>query len=765
VKAQTWTSDNEGFDTSGWPGGDNNRWGINSHYLYQDDGLVVNWVRVINPRIVNEVSVGVRHDSEGFVPSDGEIERFSRAKVGYTAPQLFPENNRLGLIPRATGWGGLSQTTVANINWLDRWGEVGNDYILPSIADNLTINRGNHNYKAGFYFERIRNGEAPGGNWTGVYDYSSNVADFTAALGNTGHPYANALTGSFRRYTESSARPYTDLERVLLQWYGQDQWKVSRKFTLNYGVRMGWYSQWRQRQDNASNFDPTRFDPGRAVVLYRPHCVGGTPAIGTACATANRRALNPVTGALSTNLNLVNTFVPGVGDLLNGIAVGTDPSVPKGFKDAPPIAWEPRVGFAWDMFEGRTVLRAHAGVYHQTRPGGGTTGGNLVSNPPFQRNIQIDFGTVDNLANLISTSLLRPTALNAIEVHAKTPTTYNFSVGIQQEIGFKSVIELSYVGSLSRHLGERRNINGVADGARFVDLHPENRNPFSNSTTAPVLGDDFLRPYQGYGDINVVMYSGTANYNGLQVQLNRRYTSGFQFGMAYTFSKSLDYANDDSSDVVYPRPYRAFNYAPSDFDQTHIFTANYIWDLPGLGRFWDNGVVRGIFDGWQLSGTTSLVSGRPKTVGFGYTGGITDYTGGDVNARPFVVCDPTNKKNLLLAEGGNRDSLDGTPIFVAASCFKRPTARGQIGDLGRNSLRLPGVINTDLAFFKNFKLGENRKVVFRWETYNLFNHTNFRDIDATLAFDVNGNQTNRRFGQPTSARSGRVMQGSLRLNF
>ncbi len=768
VKAQTWRSDNTGLGTSGWPGGDNNQWGIISHYLYQDDGLVVNWVRVINPRIVNEFSVGARHDSEGFIPGDGEVDRFTRANLKYTAPQLFPSNNKLGLIPKATGWGGLSnQNAIANINWLDRWGEIGNDYILPSIANNLTINKGNHNFKAGIYFERIRNGEAPGGgDWSGTFDFSSNVAEFTGALGNTGHPYANALTGSFRRYSETSARPFTDLERVLFQWYGQDQWKVNRKLTLNYGMRMGWYSQWRQRQDNASNFDPTRYESAKAVVLYRPHCTTGTPALGTACATANRRAINPVTGALSTNLNLVGTFVPGVGDKLNGIALGTDPTVPKGFKDPPPIAWEPRVGFAWNIFdESTTVLRAHFGVYHQTRHGGGTTGGSLVSNPPFRRNIQIDFGTIDNLINLIPTGLERPTTVNAIEIHAKTPTTYNFSVGIQQEIGFKSVLEVSYVGSLTRHLGERRNINAIPDEARFVDLHPENRNPFSNSTTAAALADDFLRPYQGYTDINTVMYSGSANYNGLQLQLNRRYTRGLQFGVAYTFSKSLDYANDDSNDVSFPRPYRAFNYAPSDFDQTHIFTANYIWDVPGLGRLWDNGLVKTIFDGWQLSGTTSLVSGRPKNITASYSGGTTDYTGGEVNARAFVVCDPTNKFNLLA--NGNKDRLDGTPIFAAASCFKRPTTRGEIGNLGRNALRRPGVINTDLAFFKNFNLGAEgkRKLVFRWETYNLLNHQNFSDFDGALAFDVNGNQTNRRFGQPNGFRSGRVMQGSLRVNF
>src|SRR5262249_21056030 len=179
---------------------------------------------------------------------------------------------------------------------------------------------------------------------------------------------------------------------------------------------------------------------------------GGTPALA-ACANANRRAINPLTGEILTNTNLVSSFVPGVGDKLNGIVLGTDPNYPKGFKDPAPIHWEPRFGFAWSLSEkDKTVLRAHGGVYHSSRTGGSL--GSTSGNPPFQRGVAIDFGNMDNLINLIGTSLERTTALGALERHAKTPTIYNFSLGIQQDIGFKTILEVSYVGSLSRHLGE-----------------------------------------------------------------------------------------------------------------------------------------------------------------------------------------------------------------------------------------------------------------------------------------------------------------------
>jgi hypothetical protein len=762
VKAQWWTADNEGYQTSGWPSGDANTWGISSHYLYKDNGLSMNWVHVFSGSIVNEATLGMRHDAEGFIPSDGVVNRLTRTALNYTEPQLFPSNNRLGTIPRATNWNGVAGTP-ANINWLDRWGETGNDYILPSFSDNLSINRGHHSYKAGVYFEHVRNGEAAGGNWTGTFNFSGTDSNFTPALGNTGYAYANALAGNFRSYSEGSTRPFVNLQIKLLQWYAQDQWKMNKRVTLNYGLRVGYNIPWRQRDGRASSFDPERFVPTKAMQLYENGCaVVFTPP--ETCPSASRRARDPRTGQLFTNTAIVGSFVPGSGDPLNGLALAGDPTVPKGFREIPGLTWEPRLGFAWDITgRGKTVLRAMGGVYHSPRNGGGTTGGNLVNNPPLQRTLTIDFGNIADLVNLTGTAINRPSTVNALERQSHIPASYNFSLGIQQDIGFKTVMEVSYLGSVSRYLGERRNINGIPDGARLIDCavpnicHPENRDPVTGNR----FGDDFLRAYRGFGDINTVMYSGTSNYNSLQVQINRRYTREFQYGIAYTWSKTLDYANDDSSDVFYSRPYKQFNYGPADFDQAHIFTANYIWNLPSARRRVNNRLVNALFDNWQVSGTTSLVSGKPKTnlgiTNVTYTGGNNDYTGGEVQARPNVICDPNRRTG--------RTDATGTPVLIDTSCFARPTVLGEIGTMQRNLVRLPGVFNSDLAFFKNVPIAEKGKIQFRWETYNLFNHTNFRDIDATMTFDANGDQTNNRFGVPTSARPPRVMQASLRISF
>jgi len=828
-KAQWWTSDNEGLGTSGWPNGTGgvDRWGIRSHYLYKDNGWSTNWVHIVNSNVVNEFNFGMRHDSEGFVPSTGFAEGLTRSALNYKAPQLFPDNNKLNLVPTLTGWAGIS-ANPASINWLDRWGEVGNDYIKPSFADNFSVTHGNHSFKFGTYFERLKNREAPGGGkWSGGLDFGNGTGNgFTASsvvggvlvpgTGNTTYAYANALLGNFNSYTESKARNFTNSEIRLWQFYAQDEWKMRRNFTLNYGLRIGTHTPFFQIDGQGSNFDPSRYDPTKAPLLYAGWCVGspgGIPAIGTACTAANSRAVDPrltnPTAAQLLPANLIRSFVPGSGDPLNGIVTPTDPKAFKGFRHTKPVDWEPRVGFAWDIWgKGKTVIRGMGGAYHAPRIGGGTGGAgasSLGANPPQQTTFTIFNGNVDNLGNVAA--LVFPVAIRGLEVNSKTITTYNFELGFQQDIGFKTVVEASYVGSFSRHLGEQRNINGVPDNAKFVDCrvipasicHPENRDPL---TASSAKNNDFMRPYRGYGDINVNTWAGTSNYNGLQVQVNRRYSRGFQYGIAYTYSKSFDYANDDTSDVNLGRPYKDFNYAPSDFDQTHILTVNYIYDIPSLSRHWNNKLVKLLFDNFQISGTTSYVSGKPKNITVSYTSGtatitagqtcpagtfqtsstvctmITDFTGGQINARPNILCDP-----MRGISGADPTNL---AFVINTSCFASPTALGQIGNSPRNGVRMPSIFNNDLAFFKNIKIGEKREVQLRWEMYNIFNHTNFRDIDAALTYGViqinpggasalctaAGNtcsavvrQTRTTFGTPTSARSPRVMQGSIRINF
>jgi carboxypeptidase family protein/TonB-dependent receptor-like protein len=841
-KGQWFTSDNVGFGTSGWPGGDQNRWGINSHYLYNDDGWSVNWVHIINKSMVNEFTLGMRHDSEGFVPVEDTLQKVLRSSIGYNAPQLFPENNTLGTVPNVTNFTGVAGTP-ALINWLSRWGEVGNDYVRPSFADNLSYNRGNHSYKFGMYFERMLNGEAAGSNWAGTLSFTNSTSNgWNTAAGNTGHPYANALLGNFQSYTENQFRPHTDIEMRMLQWYAQDQWRAERRLSISYGVRFGYHTPYFQRNGVGSSFDPFKYDPSKTF-LYVPYCIGqpgGLPPAGTTCSSANQRAVDPrllAGGAVPTTAQLVavsllRSVVPG-SDTLNGLWLARDPNTVRGYRDFRHhgIDIEPRLGFAYDLSgKGTTVLRAMIGVYHSPRAGGGTTG-DLTGNPPEQRTFTITNGNIANLAALAAivrtTELVFPTgSIRGLERDSHTPEIYNFSVGVQRDIGWGTIVEASYVASRARWLGEQRNINGIPDAARFVNCallpagvpcHPENRDgSIATSTTSATTGarnNDFLRPYLGYGDINQVTWSGNSRYDSLQIQANRRYRKGFRAGLAYTFAKSTDPTSDDRDGLIYAngtafggRDYKVFNVAASDFDQRHVLTVNYIWDVPFFKKS-SSRLVETFIGGWQLSGTTSFATGKPKDLSVSYsstsvnvTNGqpcpvgsfagtpnattgltscapITDFTGGSVNALPFVSCDSAN-------QGATGADPTGTPLYLNAACFTRPTKYGDLGNMPRNFGRRPNIFNSDLAFFKNLSLGEKRSIQLRWEIYNLFNHTNFSDLDGGLTFglvQVNPNpgttcsltnvctaeyrQTNTRFGAPTSARSPRVQQASIRINF
>jgi hypothetical protein len=288
----------------------------------------------------------------------------------------------------------------------------------------------------------------------------------------------------------------------------------------------------------------------------------------------------------------------------------------------------------------------------------------------------------------------------------------------------------------------------VPYGARFLRQNQDPTRPGN-----PLL-DNFFRPYPGYDNVWLFQNNGISAYNALQVQVNRRFTHGLQFGVAYTLSRSKDYtSNNDSGQTgtnmqlpTYQNP-DTWSYGLSDFDRTHLAVINYTYDVPKASVHWNNVFSRAILDNWQMSGITTFASGAPMSVGFTTVDGA-DITGGGDAIRIVVNGDPTLPS-----------SDRSLTRWFNTSVFSRP-ARLNPGNSPK-----AGVNNFDVTLFKNIPIGDRRRVQLRWEVYNLFNHLQFNGVNTTARFDAQGNQVNQLFGQVTSARTPRVVQVAVRVIF
>jgi hypothetical protein len=336
--------------------------------------------------------------------------------------------------------------------------------------------------------------------------------------------------------------------------------------------------------------------------------------------------------------------------------------------------------------------------------------------------------------------VLMPVSVTAVNPKIKTPTIYNYSAGVQKDVGFGTVVDIAYVAALGRQLTQTEALNTLPYGTRFL---PQSIDPTRGTSPLP---DTFLVPYLGYSGISIPRTS-SSNYHSLQAQANRRFSKGLQFGVSYTWSKSMGYTGNYP---VYLN--NRLSYGKTSLDRTHTLSINALYDLPQGSKLWNVPVMRAVTDRWQMSVVPYFSSGRPWAVGYSLTSG-TDLTGGGDWTRAVVLSDPT------LAHGDRTFSR-----FFNTSAFAPPT-KGTIGNAPVDVFRGPGRSNLDVALFKNFKIVEKISAQFRFEAFNVLNHVSFWQLDNTARFDATGAQVNARFGQETAAMEGRVLKVSVRISF
>jgi hypothetical protein len=705
-----------------------NNWGIEQTYDTTNPNVSFGATYFASPTLVNEFSAGFSRWTEDQNIDSSELAKIQKDQLGMSFGTFNPGLNPLNLVPAAT-FGGLPGT--ANIGYDGRF-PMSNYVNAYSVSDSISKVAGPHTLKAGIYAEyAVYLQRHSGGNFAGQLNFgksSSNPLD-------TNDPYSNALLGYFQQYSEPTSRLDYQPVNEVLEWFVQDNWKLSPRLTLDYGVRFTYDIPPYAKEDVAGNFYPDQYSRAQEAVIFVP----------AKDASGKRVAKNPLTGQLFPEA-YIGYFVPGSGNPYSGSLNAGSPGLPSGFVNSNGVLFGPRAGFSYDPSgNGKTAIRGGFGIFYNARPRSGQMG-DMTFNPPNQAQQAQFNGNVNNI--LGAGTLLAPSSFNrVVDPNGKNVSFYQMSFGVQQDIGWRTVLDVAYTGNLGRHLGQTVQINNVPYGARFL---PQNQDP----TTGKPLPDNFFRPYYGYAGIPLLEFTGSSSYHALQTQLRHAFSHGLQFNVSWTWSKSMNYGDNYDNGVATFNNLHFWNYGPSSNDHTHTVVANWVWDVPKASKLIDSGIVKALFDNWRFSGIYAYVTGAPSGVTMTTTDSA-DLTGGGDGST--------------ITMNGTARLPSGQQTFnrwFDTSVFSR-TAVGSVGSgaaATRDAFRLPAVNNWDFTFFKDIPISK-AALQLRWEMYNAFNHPQFNAVDTTARFDAQGNQINPRFGSITGARSGRIQQLAVRVTF
>jgi hypothetical protein len=309
---------------------------------------------------------------------------------------------------------------------------------------------------------------------------------------------------------------------------------------------------------------------------------------------------------------------------------------------------------------------------------------------------------------------------------------------------------------------EAENLNSEGLG---TDWQPGNLDATNSNK---VLPSQFLRPYLGYGNITYYFYGGNSSYHSLQAQLRRRYKQNLTYGAIWTWSKTMDYGDTETSSsttqissLINPA---IWNYGEAGYDHTHIFRVYWSYNVPKASSLVHNAIVKGAFDNWQVSGIFTAQSGAPTGVSYAYSPSQ-DVVGTSTDSgRVLLVGNPILSKSQEAAQfSAFNTSAIAPPPYAACEVPNPPTICW--GNASKDVFRGPGINNWDLSLFKNMRFGERWRAQLRMEAYNVWNHTQFTTVNTSATFTTAGAQTNGLFGQYTAAANPRQLQLALRVTF
>ncbi len=661
---------------------------------------VLSWNDTLSPTMLNYASFSVTANQ---IQGQPQNEILRRSNLGLNYPEIFPVNE-LNVGPNF----GMAGFTGYNAG--DRIRNLNTTF---QFRDDFSLVKGSHVLKFGVQYTRSRKDQNNGGgNDNGSVNFN------TSAARTTGNVVADVLLGNFQSYTEGEVDTSWFARFNQLEFYAQDSWRASKRLTVELGVRYNLVYPLTSALGNFSTFDPSRYNPARA------------PSI----ATSDGSILAP--GDPWNGIALFGTGFPSAasGRILAAANSATSRlfvGLPSGGARNEYSLWGPRVGFSYDVFgNGKTALRSGFGAFFDRIRTDYLAAS--AQNPPFASSASVFDGNIDNPGGATRRDF--PPNLSGLMLGNRTPRMYSYNLGIQHELVSGMVLDVAYVGTLGRNLDRTLNINQLRAGARL--------NPPASTTNV-----NALRPFLGYGSINLRDMGDTSNYNSLQMSVNQRFRRGLTVGANYTWSRTLGSSEGGFQDVYNGKA----DYGLLSFHRKHVFNANVIYSLPFFGK--STGLVRTLLSGWDLSGVVLYQSGAPFTVFAPVDSARIGATSVRASVRPGENPNLTASQRTL-ARWFNAEA------FVPGEQM----APAQFGNTGRGIFTGPAFSQLDLALLKNFTFGDRYALQFRAESFNLPNHPSFTSLNTTVRFDTAG-RPSQAFGSVNGAGPGRSLSFGMKFVF
>jgi hypothetical protein len=574
---------------------------------------------------------------------------------------------------------------------------VQNDY---EVYESLSMVRGNHSIKVGADFRRIQINMSQGIAANGFFVF----APFP-----TNNAFANFLIGAPVVFFQAGGDFHRGLRTFDVSGYVQDQWRVTPKLTLTYGVRYEINSPFAEIRDRLNQFAPgeqSRVHPEAPPGILFP----GDPGVAK---------------------RIVDIYYKGV---------------------------MPRIGLAYDPGgSGRMSIRASYGIFYDPFSNGSSMPMQAaVSALPWLQAVQLGGPALNYTDPWRGTAgpfrpdfFPQPTTMLTEDASSRPPYAQNWNFSIQRSLPSEMLFEVRYVGTKGTRL------------PRFIEANPSVYRPGDSPDTI-----DARRIYANcnaagqcsFASVGLLTYASNSTYHALQTTLSRRFSRGLAFSTSYWFSKTLDYVSSMNVAGSAPRLVSGENdiaqnpfdlraeHGPSLFDARHRWTANATWELPSPRE----GLTRALFGGWQLNGIATVSSGTPFTVydsrNVAQQGSHPEISG-FAGSRPDLISDPNQGPRTV-------------EQWVSPGAFRRLdaiTEAGRFGNAGRNIVRGPGQSTVDLSTFKTWRTGEAVQWQFRVECFNVLNHANF-------GVPVN-DLVSPNFGRIVEAGPPRVFQAGLKLLF